>query len=291
MNITIKTFGWKNSILDQISRINEGLKINGCSFVEKSPDIIYSNNDMYDDILEYAENQEKKPFIILNVLDLQISNPTYNLSKVKDQLSKADAITCISKTVQKQIKETLNLEAKVIYNPIKEVSYDAKIGKSITFFYVGRANDSRKRFSLIKEAFSEYSDIHSNLVVCGSENPNFGYYTGIVDDEDLNLLYNSSKFLLFPSKFEGLGLPMIEAMVAGCIPITCSDNPTAIEFSPEEFISEPDPDNFIKKIIEINKKYSDFQKIALNYGSKYLNLMNKKVVAQNIINIYQENKK
>ena len=48
---------------------------------------------------------------------------------------------------------------------------------------------------------------------------------------------------------------------------------------------------FEKKIIEINKKYSDFQKIALNYGSKYLNLMNKKVVAQNIINIYQENKK
>ena len=62
MNFTIKTFGWRNQTLDQISRIDQGLQAIGCSFVDESPDIVYSNNDMYDDILEYAQNQKKKPY-------------------------------------------------------------------------------------------------------------------------------------------------------------------------------------------------------------------------------------
>ena len=229
MKITIKTFGWRNQILDQISRIDQGLESLGCSFVEQSPDIVYSNNDMYDDILEYANNQKKKPFIILNVLDLQIGNPKYNLKKVKEQLCQADAITCISKTVKNQINEILGLDAKVIYNPVKDITHDPRVGKSISFLYVGRANDARKRFSLIKETFKNHEEINQTLVICGSENPNFGIYTGILSDEDLDLLYNSCKFLLLPSSFEGLGLPMIEAMLAGSIPITsCPESRNAL---------------------------------------------------------------
>lgn len=291
MSLTIKTFGWRNKTLDQISRIDQGLELIGCKFTEESPDIVYSNNDMYDDILDYAQKQNRKPFVILNVLDLQIGNPIYDLKKIKDQLSQADAITCISETVKKQINENLNLDAKVIFNPIKDVFHDPQIRKDIPFLYIGRANDNRKRFSLIRETFKDYSQIYSNLIICGSENPNFGIYNGIVSDEDLNFIYNSSKFLLFPSIFEGLGLPMIEAMVAGCIPVTCNDNPTAIELCPKEFICEPTPDAFMKKLIELNKNYTEFQKIAINHGEKYRNIMNKKIVAEKIINIYQINKK
>jgi len=165
MKFTIKTFGWRNQTLDQISRIDQGLKSIGCSFVEESPDLVYSNNDMYDDILEYANNQKKKPFIILNVLDLQIGNPKYNLAKVKEQLSQADAITCISKTVKNQISEVLNLDAEVIYNPVKDIKHDPRVGKSIPFLYVGRANDPRKRFSLIKETFKNHEEINQTLVI------------------------------------------------------------------------------------------------------------------------------
>lgn len=286
MKLKIKTFGWRNQMLDQISRIDQGLKSLGCYFVEQSPDIVYSNNDMYDDILDYAKNQKKKPFIILNVLDLQIGNPKYNLKKVKEQLSQADAITCISKTVKNQINEALGLDAKVIYNPVKDITHNPRVGKSIPFLYVGRANDTRKRFSLIKETFKNHEEINQTLVICGSENPNFGIYTGILSDEDLDLLYNSCKFLLLPSSFEGLGLPMIEAMLAGSIPITCSDNPTAVELCPKEFICDPSPKSFMAKLIEINKDYTEFQKISLEYAEKYKILMNKNTVAQSIIDIY-----
>lgn len=43
-------------------------------------------------------------------------------------------------------------------------------------------------------------------------------------------------------------------------------------------------------MIEINKKYSDFQAIALEYSKKYQKLMDKNTIAQEIIDIYKRNK-
>lgn len=285
--LKVKTFGWKNRILDQISRINEGLINNNCVLTDECPDLVYSNNDMYDDILEFSEKQDKKPFIILNVLDLQIGNPSYNIKKVRDQLLKASAITCISKTVQKQIKDELSLESHVIYNPIKDVQFDQSITKKNLFLYVGRANDKRKRFILIKD-FIKNTELEDSLIVCGSEYPDCGKYAGIINDNDLNYLYNASKFLLLPSSFEGLGLPMIEAMVAGTIPITCEDNLTANEFCPKEFISKPDPTSILNKAKELNRNYNYYRSIALEAGIYYKKLMNKNQIAKNIIDLYQK---
>jgi hypothetical protein len=44
------------------------------------------------------------------------------------------------------------------------------------------------------------------------------------------------------------------------------------------------------KLIEINKEYSKFQKISLEYAEKYKLLMNKTTVAQSIVDIYKRNK-
>jgi mannosyltransferase len=41
-------------------------------------------------------------------------------------------------------------------------------------------------------------------------------YLGFVDDHQLNLLYNKAYCLLYPSSYEGFGLPVIEAQRAGC---------------------------------------------------------------------------
>ncbi len=279
-----KIFGWRNPQLDQISRIEQGLINNRHLLDDKNPDIVYSNNDMYDDILNFVKTLNKKPKIILNVLDLQLNNPSYDLIKVKNQLLQADIITCISETVKKQIKQSIGLDAHVIYNPIKDIQFN-NLNKSIPFLYVGRANDNRKRFSLIKNTLSNIENVHEGLFICGSENPYFGKYVGIVNDETLNHLYNISKFLLLPSSFEGLGLPMIEAMVGGCIPITCADNETAIEFSPPEFICEPNSNSLMNKLIELNNNYSHFQQISIQYGKKYSSLMNKNQIAKNIISL------
>lgn len=48
------------------------------------------------------------------------------------------------------------------------------------------------------------------------------HFTGFVDDEDLPAVYAGAKLFVFPSKYEGFGIPPLEAMAAGC-PVLSSD--------------------------------------------------------------------
>ncbi len=47
-------------------------------------------------------------------------------------------------------------------------------------------------------------------------------WLGYVSDEDLGLLYKNSKAFIFPSRYEGFGLPLLEAMSFGA-PILSSN--------------------------------------------------------------------
>ena len=53
---------------------------------------------------------------------------------------------------------------------------------------------------------------------------------GYVSDEDLRLLYKKARVFVFPSLFEGFGLPVLEAMACKC-PVICSDIPPLREIS------------------------------------------------------------
>ena len=47
-------------------------------------------------------------------------------------------------------------------------------------------------------------------------------FTGYVNDEDLPLFYNVADVFIFPSLYEGFGLPILEAMSCGC-PVIASN--------------------------------------------------------------------
>ena len=48
------------------------------------------------------------------------------------------------------------------------------------------------------------------------------HFTGFIDDADLPAIYAGAKLFVFPSKYEGFGIPPLEAMAAGC-PVLSSD--------------------------------------------------------------------
>jgi glycosyltransferase involved in cell wall biosynthesis len=76
---------------------------------------------------------------------------------------------------------------------------------------------------------AEHPELEINLVLAGSNRLNFGdnlptgspqfrsrvIYTGYVADEDLSALYSGATAFIFPSLFEGFGLPPLEAMQCG----------------------------------------------------------------------------
>ena len=76
---------------------------------------------------------------------------------------------------------------------------------------------------------------------------------GSVDDETLDRLYLSAKALLFPSHFEGWGLPVREAAIRGC-PVAVGDNPAvreaAASYEGATFLPADDPGAWANYLLE-----------------------------------------
>ncbi len=104
--------------------------------------------------------------------------------------------------------------------------FQQKYGKEYQLVLVGKENFfyTKLKNTLLKEA----SDI---------------VYTGFVPDDELSILYKNAQLYVFPSFYEGFGLPPLEAMTYGvsvvssnrsCLPEVL-DN-AALYFDPENFV-------------------------------------------------------
>lgn len=60
-------------------------------------------------------------------------------------------------------------------------------------------------------------------------------FVGYVDDEELPALYNGTRCLLYLSKYEGFGLPPLEALQCN-VPVLCADNSSLKEIVPPQFL-------------------------------------------------------
>jgi glycosyltransferase involved in cell wall biosynthesis len=101
------------------------------------------------------------------------------------------------------------------------------------------ANSSNKNISMLVAAFTQAKLDNALLVLTGKRDPAvFGKFgevesalvknVGHVNDAELRALYEHALALVFPSRYEGFGLPPIEAMMCGC-PVIISDQPALVE--------------------------------------------------------------
>jgi glycosyltransferase involved in cell wall biosynthesis len=102
--------------------------------------------------------------------------------------------------------------------------------------YVGGIN-ARKNIARLFEAYAQVRATHPDviLVVAGKRQWQTGeidaafrrfnledqvHFTGYVDDRDLPALYSAAELFVFPSLYEGFGLPPLEAMACGTPVVT-----------------------------------------------------------------------
>lgn len=224
----------------QIDRIDAGFVSLGHELTTdiSEADLIYVNNGGYSKIVEAKIRGLVKGKIILNVLDLAPHISTFPLVQTREELAVADAVTCISQTVQKDIKARLSIDATVIYNPAKPIRRDPSSVR-FTALFVGRVNDPEKRSRLGVEAIRVLNIPGDMVVTTGGEPPFYGgQYAGVSTDQLLNDLYNSADFLMCPTRNAFLGLPILEACAAGTIPVFCNDLDIREEFFPTDLFPE-----------------------------------------------------
>jgi glycosyltransferase involved in cell wall biosynthesis len=174
----------------------------------------------------------------------------------------ADHIICISNNTKKDLINFYKVEEPKItviylgYETSKEITMIENINIIRPFFlYVG-SRGRYKNFLKFLEAFSLSKLLKNNLDIYCFGGGDFTtkeldiiksleidlsqvkYFHG--DDKKLNYLYLKAHAFVFPSLYEGFGLPLLEAMNMGC-PVVCSNtssfpevvNDAALLFDPE----------------------------------------------------------
>lgn len=282
---------WKPAMLP---RIMQGFWENDWILTDdpQESEFIYSNDpDSYQQFAELSDLYPNK-IKIVNFLDFPDFLPNFPeiLERYKRVAEKADVLTGISQFVVNQIKKYLNREAKIIYQPAKDIKVSEVIlqesNDKLKFLYVGRASSPNKCFYLVKNLMEKYYS-EEQLLVVGTENGRYGKYCGVLDDKWLNIFYNSCDFVLSPSSFEGLNLVSIESILAKKPVILCNNCEASLEFLPE-FCCNPDADSMHNQIqnIQNNKEY--YNNIINKYQQKYSIQFSPRQVSENIIKVYND---
>ena len=170
-------------------------------------------------------------------------------------IKRSKGVICISKNtyndLQKFCPTKPNQKAEVIYVgvsddyfPIKQFSENQltflknnHIEDAFLLFIGGRTN--YKNFDFVASVLNENKDL--KLVVVGGgafteqeiklfskEALERVRFIGSANNDELNVLFNSATALTYPSSYEGFGIPVVEAMRAGC-PVIGLDNATIRE--------------------------------------------------------------
>ncbi len=191
-------------------------------------------------------------------------------------------IFTVSNFSKNEIIENYNVKPEkitVTYNSaehLKSVKPDEKILKKLNlegkeFYFSLGSKSPHKNHKYIEELAKNNAD--KIFVVTGKNNKIFKdnseeniknmIYTGYLTDEEIVTLYKTCKAFIFPSLYEGFGIPPLEAMTVGCENIVVSNIPVLKEIYGDSvnYINTHNS-NFIK-ILEREKK--DVEKTIEKY--------------------------
>jgi glycosyltransferase involved in cell wall biosynthesis len=151
-------------------------------------------------------------------------------------------IFTVSETSKQELQTELGIPAKkihVIYNGVAEVFEKNHSHAAISplveeYILVVSSHHPRKNFDRLIKAFSSLEISNLKLCIVGNINRNFNvkssnkeegvHYLKNIDDFELYNYYKHAKLFVFPSLYEGFGIPIIEAMKFG-VPVCVSDIP------------------------------------------------------------------
>lgn len=209
---------------------------------------------------EYVYRPEKCIVTLHDALFMHIQEKAFAHEKMKvivpPFIRKCKRIITCSEYSKKDIVETMQVDPQkvsVIYWGVKhDVFFPMQVPmerlknelslplKGSGYFLSVSCNAERKRTDVLVDSYLEYSEREypfNDLVLIWNTPPqelrkkvkekgliDRIHFLTNVSDEDLALLYNGATALFFPSAYEGFGLPVLESMACGTLPVICGNS-------------------------------------------------------------------
>ncbi len=213
---------------------------------------------------------------------------------INNTINKSDKIITVSESVKNELQHLFNLSetfVQVCYSNLRDIFLNNKVIKQNVlnrlavkakdyFLFVGRL-ERRKNLRTLAHGFDHFkleTKSTKKLVLVGAKG--FGYdeifnsilscrfkndiiMTGYIPDEELKGLYQNASAVIFPSIYEGFGLPLFEAMVFN-LPLIVSRIPTNLEIldSRGYFF---DKDN-VHELTQLLKTFENSKNGAVDYS-------------------------
>lgn len=215
-----------------------------------------------------------------------------------------EKIITVSETIKQEIVDFFNCseeDVNVVYNyfsfgekPVLDYSKEEQLKilskyniESKKYILSVATLNKRKNIPMLIDAYSQLdSDIKLVLVgKASSESFNCNnqniIFTGYLSDDELKVLYKHAFLYVFPSVYEGFGIPIIDAQAFG-VPVLCSNIPVFKEIAGKgaEFceLNILDIVKKIKTLLEDNYKENLLIQNGYNNIQKFLSSQIKKQV-------------
>jgi mannosyltransferase len=190
----------------------------------------------------YRTCKKKNAINITTVHDFTYEKYKHGLAKrihcfqKYNAIKNSDVVVCISENTKNDLLFYLptidKLKIEVIYNGVSndyfKITSEVELHfKKLNYVLFVGSRENYKRFDLTVDVLKDFD---YKLVIVGGGNltsdeieflnmklgKNNYLHLGRLKNEELNLYYNNAFCLLYPSEYEGFGIPVIEAQKAGC---------------------------------------------------------------------------
>jgi len=256
------------------------------------------------DILPYLYPEERP-----------LPNRKYWQLSLKRQIRFSEVVITVSQSTKEDVVELFDVDPDRVHvtplgtdfsppstEAVQRVIWDLEIpSDGFRVLYVGNYNDRKNVGRIVdacRQVSGEFDDLQ--LLLAGSNPPESQLsglagefqdkitFLGYVSDEDLEALYGAADLFVYPSAYEGFGLPVLEAMACGT-PVITSNTSSLPEVVGEAGLTV-DPENLTELSNAIERIYTSDQlrRDMRTDGLQRAEKMTWKNTAQATCDVYKE---
>jgi glycosyltransferase involved in cell wall biosynthesis len=245
-----------------------------------------------------------------------IDNIIYDI-KFKYACRNADRVVAISESTKKDIVDFYQIDPnkiEVVYqschNQFKQEKSDKTIQEVITkhnlpesfILYVGSVIERKNLLNIVKALSTLSKDVRPHLVVVGeggkykAQVHQFLAAQGMENEvsfitpifEDLPALYQRAEVFVYPSAYEGFGIPVIEAQYCHTPVVTSNISSLPEAGGPDTLQVDPASVDAIADAIEKTLTDEKLRSHMIEKGAEYVKKFDGDLAAQKMMGVYKE---